>query len=69
MKVIKQNMDVTRLDDEVVLKENADFAYWKELHERAKNVAIFKRSGIDKNGRCFFVVLHGACHYRYTLCD
>lgn len=67
MKVIKQNMDVARLDDEVVLKENADFAYWRKLEERASKMGILKRSGMDKNGSCFFVTLRGAYHFRYTL--
>jgi len=67
MKVIKHNMDVTRLDDEVVLNENADLAYWRQLKERASRMGILKRSGIDKNGMCFFVTLRGAYHFRYTL--
>lgn len=69
MKVIKQNMDVTRLDDEVVLKKNADAAYFREIQEKAKARGYFKRNGVDKQGRCFFVCCIGMYHYRYTLCD
>lgn len=67
MKVEKLNLDVTHLDDVVVLKENATFDYFRQLEERAKKKGILARSGMDKLGRCFFTTNNGVNKYRYTL--
>lgn len=67
MEIIRQNMDVTKLDDCVTITKKATNKDWRELEDEARKRFKVERSGIDKNNHLFFVVNKGFTRYRFTL--
>ena len=66
MRIIRQNLDVTHLDDVSVIYKHATPAIWQEMQDRAIKKGIFESDGVDRNGVCYFKArLHDGTRYKY----